>query len=341
MNDSARLTPLVGSAEDHPFSEYLRILGKGPKSRRSLTVEETRGAVQHILQGTVTDKQLGAFLLLMRANGESQEELVGIVSQLRESLGMNRMAEDRIDLDWSAYAGKWRYPPYFLLSIKLLAEAGYRILLHGDMGQFQNRQYVESFLQPLGFSSAASLNEARDLLQEPNLVYLPLNVMSPKLKEILHLKSELGVRTVFNTAVKLLNPLNAQASIQGIFHKGVEELHHAVAESMKTPKNLVFKGEGGEAEIRPDALTHLYFTEKGKSQLSDLTAGALIDRQERPKQWLQQDLLALWQGELEDTYGYHAVIGSAGAALMLLEGISYEKGVRKARELWERRSLKC
>ncbi len=81
------------------------------------------------------------------------------------------------------------------------------------------------------------------------------------------MKSELGVRTVFNTAVKLLNPLNAPASLQGIFHKGVEQLHHDTAKAVGVADNLVFKGEGGEAEIRPDAMTHLFFSRRSHDSL--------------------------------------------------------------------------
>ena len=69
---------------DHPFSQFLRILGKGPKSRRPLTVEESIDALKMVLDGQVTDKQLGAFLLLMRANGETPEELIGFVQGLRQ-----------------------------------------------------------------------------------------------------------------------------------------------------------------------------------------------------------------------------------------------------------------
>ena len=135
---------------DHPFSQYLRVLGKGPVSRRSLTETEASDALGMILSGHVTDRQLGAFLLLMRANGETPDELIGFVKGIRDALGLNEH-QGNAELDWAAYAGKWRYPPYFLLAIKLLTQNGIRVLLHGDAGQFSNRQYVESFLEPLNF----------------------------------------------------------------------------------------------------------------------------------------------------------------------------------------------
>ena len=325
---------------DHPFSHYLRILGKGPVSRRPLTEAEATEAVNMILSGQVTDKQLGAFLLLMRANGETSNELIGFVKGIRQALGLDRY-QGLVDLDWAAYAGKWRYPPYFLLAIKLLTQNGVRVLLHGDAGQFDNRQYVESYLEPLHFHKVKSISEAYSSTSLGKPIYLPLDTFAPQLREILHFKSELGVRTVFNTAVKLLNPLNAPASIQGIFHKGVEDFHHSTTIALGVDHNLVFKGEGGEAEIRPDALTQLYFSDQNMVGMRQHPFKGIIERQVRPKDWQQQDIIDLWHGEKKDLYGESSVVTTTAAALMLLESISEVQAVVKAKMYWVKRDTEC
>lgn len=318
---------------DHPFSEYLRILGKGPKSKRSLTVDEAKSAIKMILAGQVTDRQLGAFLLLMRANGESVEELTGFVSGLREYYGLDK-TQGLVDLDISAYAGKWRYPPYFLLSVKLLVESGFKVLLHGDSGQFHNRHYADSFLEDLGFTSAQSVADAQQLVSNGELTYLPLVNFAGDLQEILHLKSELGVRTVFNTAVKMLNPLNANCSMQGIFHKGVENLHHAAFKVNGAQKNLVFKGEGGEPEVRPDAFNRFFISNHSATDLQVIETKSLIERVERPKEWNSDQLIKLWNGQRNDVYGENTVITTAAAALMVMKGISYAEALSEAKSYW-------
>ncbi|WP_024851410.1 glycosyl transferase family protein [Hydrogenovibrio kuenenii] len=324
------------SVSDHPFSHYLRILGKGPKSRRPLTEEEASDALSMILAGDVTDKQLGAFLLLMRANGETPSELIGFVKGLRKTLGLESTEDMSVDLDWSSYAGKWRYPPYYLLSVKLLVQNGFRICLHGDDGQFNNRHYAQSFLEDLGAYEAKTLHAAKQHLANGEMVYLPLTAYAPQLRDILHLKSELGVRTVFNTAVKLLNPLNAPCAIQGIFHKGVENLHHSAALALGTPKNLVFKGEGGEAEIRPDALTNLFVSRDAQPTEApeSIAFKGIIERQTRPKSWEPSDVMRLWRGEGKDIYGEGAVIATTASALMLMKDLPIEDAVAQARVFW-------
>lgn len=302
------------------FSEFLRILGKGPKTKRGLTIEESVTAVHCILKGQVTDRQMGAFLLLMRANGETPEELIGFVKGIRQVLDLTDKANGRVQLDWSAYAGKWRYPPYFLLAIKLINQMGYTVGLHGDSGQFQNRVYADECLSALGFSEVENLGQARQQAESGQLVYLPLDNFLPEIKAILHLKEEIGVRTVFNSVVKMLNPFDATCAVQGIYHKGVEKLHHAGAFENGAVRNLVFKGEGGEAEIRADALTHLYLSNYAKTdQQFEKSWPAIIERQLRPKQWTPDDLLALWLGDKNDIYGEASVVSTTAAALRLLD----------------------
>jgi anthranilate phosphoribosyltransferase len=318
---------------DHPFAEFLRILGKGPKTRRPLTQAESEQALAMILAGEVTDKQLGAFLLLMRANGETPDELIGFVRGARQSFSLdNQACPSGLHLDWAAYAGKWRYPPYYLLSLKLLAQMGYGVLLHGDQGQFEHRYYAESFLAELGVPIAGSVEQSREILATPQLVYLPLTQFAEPLRRILHLKEEIGVRTVFNTAVKLLNPLNAPMTVQGIFHKGVEQLHLQTAQAMSYPCNLVFKGEGGEAEMRPDALSTVY--QLNGSQITEQKLAALIERQERPENWQLDDLIGLWLSNKQDFYGQAAVIATAAVALMGLEAIDYCEAVIRVEQAW-------
>lgn len=302
--------------ESYPFSEYLRILGKGPKARRNLAEAEASRAFEMLCNGQVTDRQLGAFLLLMRANGESQDELNGFLKQAK--LCMNDLSgTETPDLDWGTYSGKWRYPPYFLLSLKILAYNGYKILLHGDHGQFETRAYAQQWLKDLHFHEieVAHLSSWK----ESQVNYLALHKFAPLLRDILHLKEELGVRTVFNTLVKLLNPYHAPVSIQGIYHKGVERLHHSAASKINQQYNLVFKGEGGEAEIRPDALTTLYFSLPNDQSLAEIKVPAVIERQKRPEVWHHKNLIDLWKGSSSDLYGEQSVICTTAVALMSIK----------------------
>ena len=94
---------------EHPFAQYVRILGKGKTSSRSLSFDEARDAMGMILRGEVLDVQLGAFLMLLRVKEESPDELAGFVAAARDF--MQAPQDIPVDLDWSSYAGKRKHYP--------------------------------------------------------------------------------------------------------------------------------------------------------------------------------------------------------------------------------------
>ena len=87
--------------------------------------------------------QQGAFLMLLRVKEETSEELAGFVSACRGAMQAPPPGLTA-DLDWSSYAGKRHQHPWFILSILLLAQAGYRIFIHGCDGHTQGRLYTET-----------------------------------------------------------------------------------------------------------------------------------------------------------------------------------------------------
>ena len=116
---------------EHPFAQYVRILGKGKTGSRSLSFEEAYQAFSMILKGEVLDVQLGAFLMLLRVKEESVDELAGFVQATRDQLNFQQL---EVDLDWSSYAGKRKHYPWFLLAALTLAHHGYKIVMHGASG---------------------------------------------------------------------------------------------------------------------------------------------------------------------------------------------------------------
>jgi len=132
---------------EHPFAQYVRILGKGKTGSRSLNADEAYAAMGMIMRGEVEDVQLGAFLMLLRVKEESCEELAGFVRAIRETLNAPVIAAD---LDWASYAGKRRQQPWYLLAALALADSGLRVFMHGAAGHTVDRVYSGQVLNALG-----------------------------------------------------------------------------------------------------------------------------------------------------------------------------------------------
>ena len=301
---------------EHPFAEFIKILGKGKKGSRPLTQDEAYRAMRMILAAEVQPIQLGAFLMLMRIKEETCEELAGFVTAAKEHIAVST-PQVLVDLDWSSYAGKRRHLPWFLLSTLLLAENGVKIFMHGAGGHTEGRIYTQNVLQSLGISPARSLAAAEQQILSSNFSYLSLQHICPSLYEMINLRPLMGLRSPVHTLVRLLNPLNASHSIQGIFHPSYRQVHQKAALLLNQPHMAVLKGEGGETERNPDVECLVQSVDDG--ELSEETWPAFFERRHmKAEELAPQQLVQLWRGELQDDFAEATVTGTAAVALKLL-----------------------
>ena len=235
---------------EHPFAQYVRILGRGKNVGRSLTEEEAETAMDMILAGEVRPEQLGAFLMLLRVKEETPGEVAGFVRSVRKIFVMPADAP-KVDLDWSSYAGKRRQLPWFLLAALVLAQSGVCVFMHGAEGHTPGRLYTRDTLDALGLPVANDFIEAAQQLRAANFAYLPLAAVSPKMHEIIELRPILGLRSPVHTISRMLNPFDAPNVMQGIFHPGYNAIHQGAAQLLGYARMAVFRGEGGEIERRP------------------------------------------------------------------------------------------
>jgi len=330
---------------EHPFAQYVRILGKGKTSSRSLTLDEARDAMSMIIAGDVEPVQLGAFLMLLRVKEESPDELAGFVMAARTGLQAQRdaaLAEAgqpaiAVDLDWSSYAGKRKHYPWFLLAVKVLAARGVRIFMHGASGHTINRLYTEAVLPCLELPVCNDWCEVNAALTSTHFAYLSLDTVCPPLGEIIGLRNVLGLRSPVHTLSRLLNPVDAPYVMQAIFHPAYRESHQHAAAQLGYRNSCVIKGEGGEIERNPDGLCLAKQIVDGV--LTEEEWPALFPQRHAPEEAFDLDhFLAVWRGEVGHEYGEMAVIGTIALTLRVLQRAdSQEQALQLATAWWQDR----
>ncbi|MGQ9372575.1 glycosyl transferase family protein [Acinetobacter tandoii] len=319
---------------EHPFAQFVRIVGKGKNGARSLTYDEANQAFKMILNDEVLDVQLGAFLMLLRVKEESVDELAGFVQATRDTLNFKALD---VDLDWSSYAGKRKHYPWFLLAALTLAHHGYKIVMHGASGHTLNRMYTEQVLEYLGFPICQNQDQVEQQLQQRNFAYLPLEVISPVLSELIALRNVMGLRSPIHTLARLINPFNAKATLQAIFHPAYRSSHQQAAFKLGYQNSAVIKGEGGEFERNPDAKTLICGIKDG--ELYEYELPKLTENRSPVEEELDLAVFkSVWQGQQHHKYGEIAVIETMGIALYTMRVCeSYPDAMLKAKELWSNR----
>lgn len=322
---------------EHPFAQYIRIIGKGKTGSRSLSFEEAQAAFAMIVRGEVLEAQLGAFLMLLRVKEESPEELAGFVAATREWLQAPHIA---VDLDWSSYAGKRKHYPWFLLAALVLAENGVRIFMHGASGHTINRLYTEEVLPVLGYGLCQTWTDVEQQLNQKNFAYMSLDAYCPPLGNIIQLRNIMGLRSPVHTLARLINPLNAKCSLQAIFHPAYRESHQQAAKLLNYSNSMVIKGEGGEFERNPDGRCLVKGIKNG--ELYDLEWPMMFEeRHNAEDEFSLDDFIAVWRGQKAHEYGESAVIGTLALALIGLQRCNDpEEALVLAQQWWHNRKAK-
>lgn len=323
---------------EHSFAQYVRILGKGKNTSRSLTRDEAFEAFNHILREDIEPIQLGAFLLLLRVKGETVDEMTGFASAAQQYINAPAIAAD---IDWPSYAGKHKQQAWYLLTALLLAHHGHRVFMHGSTYQSAGRIYTSQLLQPLGIQPCRHWQDVELCFTKRRLAYMPLDCFCPSLDRLFSYRQLLGVRSPANSMVKLVNPLRARMSLQSVFHPAYLEIHQQAAQLLGHHHSLVMKGEGGELEFRPDADNRLYILRNNQPVIERWLRTQGKRQPDLPIETINADALkAVWAGRHSDAYGLNAVIGTAAMVLFGSGLAGSEPEARQiAQDYWDQRNL--
>lgn len=321
---------------EHPFAQYVRILGKGKKGSRSLTEDEAFDAMTMILNDQVEAVQLGAFLMLLRVKEESPEELSGFVKAVKSHISPPNSIH--VDLDWSSYAGKRRHLPWFIFSVLLLSQSGYKVFMHGASGHTHNRLYTEQVLNDLGFKTAQNWHQVAELLEQNGFAYMALTHISPLLAELINLRHILGLRSPVHSLSRLINPLNADVVLQGIFHPPYSGLHQEAGKLLGYQCLAVIKGEGGEIERNPDAKSVVKWARQ--NEIGEDEWPAQFERRHvKPDDLSLAHMKQVWSNKAEDEYAIGAIQSTCAFALKYLDSsLTQEQAMAKAQTLWLERN---
>lgn len=322
--------------EEHVFANYIRILGKGKNGARSLTEDEAYRAMKHIYCYEVEPEQLGAFLMLMRVKEETAEEVAGFVRAIKESIAIPKNIPP-VAIDWSSYAGKRRQLPWYLLAALALSKQGYPVFMHG-MTREDDRIYTSKALQVLGINEAINLQQAASMIEDTGFAYVDILKISPLTSELIEKRRLLGLRPPLHTVVRMINPFSAPLMMQGVFHPNYAETHQLAAKLLGQPAALAIKGEGGEIERIPERGVKLFGYSDGQLW-NDEWPNLLSPGKYVPEKFPDWDhYVKVWNGEDEDEYSLHAIIGTIALVLRALgESNDSEYLQTKAKALWTAR----
>ena len=185
------------------ISHFIREIGRGKQGARDLSREQAHELMGLVLDGAVTDLELGAFCVAMRIKGETPEEMAGFLDATHERLALIPNTSQQPVIVLPSYNGSRRLPLLTPLLALLLAREGWSVLVHGGNTEDQRVSTADVMLA-LGLPV---LHQVR-ALAAGETVFAPTALLSPGLWRLLQVRRSVGLRNPGHSLVKLMNPVN-------------------------------------------------------------------------------------------------------------------------------------
>ncbi len=211
------------TAEKFNAAPFIREVGRGKKGARDMSRDNARSVYEAMLEGRVSDLELGALLIGMRIKGESVDEIAGFLDAAEASFELLHAPEsDFAPVVIPSYNGSRQMPNLTPLLALLLAREGVPVLVHGVTND-PGRVTTAEILAELGLQPAADAEAATAALARKEPAFLPIESLAPKLHGLLQLRRVLGLRNSTHTLVKILQPF-AQPALRLVSYTHPEYL---------------------------------------------------------------------------------------------------------------------
>ena len=207
-----------------------------------LTLEEAREAAGLVFE-EMTEAQIGALLAALRAKGETEAEIAGFATGMRDAA--RTIDPDRSPLVDTCGTGGDAYDTINVSTTAAIvaAGAGVPVAKHGNYSVSSSSGSAD-VLSVAGVDVEAEPTAVESAIETDGIGFMLAPVFHPAMKAVIGPRKELGMRTLFNVLGPLTNPAGADAQVLGVYDASlVAPIAQAVAH-MPVEHALVVHGAG-------------------------------------------------------------------------------------------------
>jgi anthranilate phosphoribosyltransferase len=228
--------------------------------RQDLSVADAAWSMERIMLGEASPAQLGAFLVALRAKGETVDEIVGFRDAILEQavvLPVNPMALDIVG------TGGDRFGTVNISTMASIvcAAAGIPVVKHGNRAA-SSASGSSDVLNELGIDLSRDAERVAQIFTETGITFAFAAAFHPGFRHAAQTRKELGIPTVFNYLGPLCNPARPEASAVGVADLDRVPLFVGVFQT-RGATALVFRGDDGLDELTTTGHSHVWEVSRG------------------------------------------------------------------------------
>ncbi len=234
-----------------------RLVGGGSLSRT-----ETEELFGRLMDGELSDPVKAALLIALRMKGEVPAEIAGAASAMRRRAVRIPHSRERV-VDTCGTGGDGRGTFNISTAAALVAAAaGVPVAKHGNRS-VSSQSGSADVLAALGVKVDVTPEVAGRALDRIGIAFLFAPVLHPAMREVMPVRRELALRTVFNVLGPLTNPAGARRQLMGVYAAPLVERIGLVLAELGAEHALVVHGDDGLDEISTTGTTRIAEVKNG------------------------------------------------------------------------------
>ena len=211
-------------------------------------------AIDLIIKGEVSDRQVSSLLAALHQKGESVEELAGTARALRSHMTPIRAHRGNVvDTCGTGGGGTGTFNISTAAAI-VAASAGAAVAKHGNR-KSTSKTGSADVLQELGVNIECSVETVEKCLNQIGICFCFAPLFHPSVANVMNVRKKLKHPTIFNLVGPLCNPANAPYQVLGAGRGETRELLADALARLGTTRSLVVHGRDGLGELSNSEIT--------------------------------------------------------------------------------------
>lgn len=236
---------------------------------QNLTKDEITSSLDEIVGGKATQAQIAGLLVALRGKGETVEEIVEFASAFRRySLRIGPVVSGRLVDTCGTGGDKLKTFNVSTVAAVVAAGAGAKVAKHGNRS-VTSKCGSADLLESLGFNLGMEPNSVKESIEKAGIGFMFAPSFHPAMKQVVPVRRELGIRTVFNLMGPLINPAGAGAQLLGVYSSSLTEPMAAALKMLGTEEAMVIHGLSGMDEISVSSKTRVSWLKDGIVRTED------------------------------------------------------------------------
>lgn len=208
----------------------------------NLSADSARAVMMEMMSGSATPSQISAFITAMRMKGETEEELFGFASAMREKAIRISSPDDAVDL---CGTGGDRLNTFNISTVAsfVVSAAGVPVAKHGNRS-VSSRSGSADMLQALGIPFDLDPPSVERCLSAVNFGFMFAPIFNSSMKSAAGPRREIGIRTFFNLLGPMTNPAGVKHQLIGVYDAKLAPTMARVLRRLGTSRALIVNSQG-------------------------------------------------------------------------------------------------